>query len=128
MENKQTSYMWAIPIGLLFPLLQVAIYYMRFGELNPYAPVWDYLWFFLAGTAGILLLIFLLNRSANGAQRWAVALAFLVGTPISTMMMVGGGVLGPIGIILFPLLNWVLFSGLGFLVGRYFSRKTANTA
>lgn len=128
METKKISFWWAVPIGLLFPILQIAIYFARFGEMNPYAPVFDYLWFALAGIAGGLLLTFLLGRSTTGLQRWFVGIAFLLAAPISTLMMVGGAVLGPLGIILFPALNWGLFCGFGFLAGRFFSRKLAGTA
>jgi hypothetical protein len=127
MEPKKISYWWAILIGLVFPIAQIVIYFLRFGEMNPYASILDHLWFFLAGAAGGLLLIELLRRSLTGVQKWIVAVAYLLGTPVSTLMMVGGGLLGPIGIILFPLINWALFSGFGFLVGRYFSRRRLGT-
>ena len=123
MEPKKMSYWWAIPIGLFFPVVQIAIYFLRFGEMNPYAALLDHLWFLLSGAAGALLLIVLLRRSQTTVQKWIVVLAYLLGTPISTLMMVGGGLLGPIGIILFPLFNWALFCSLGFLVGRYLSKR-----
>jgi hypothetical protein len=127
MDNKKLSFWWAAPIGLIFPVLQIAIYYFRFEELDPYTPWLDYLWYYLAGVAGVLLLILLLHRSRTRMQKWIVFLAFLLATPISSLMMRSGGVLGPLGIILFPTLNWVLFSGFGFLVGRFFSRKQLET-
>jgi hypothetical protein len=126
MESKKMSYWWAVLIGLVFPILQVVIYFLRFGEMNPYAVIVDHLWFFLSGAVGALLLILLLRRSQTPVQKWIVALAYLLGTPISTLMMVGGGLLGPIGIILFPLFNWFLFCGFGFLVGRFLSRRKLN--
>jgi hypothetical protein len=30
-ENKKISYLWTIPITLLFPMIQIAIYCMHFG-------------------------------------------------------------------------------------------------
>ena len=123
MEKKQISFWWAIPIGLVFPILQIAFQYLRFQELDPFTPMLDYLWYFAAGVAGVLLLFFLLHRSKTTTQKWIVVLAFLLGTPISTLVMAGVGGFGPFGIIFFPLLVWALFSGFGFLVGRFFSRK-----
>ena len=119
------SYWWAILIGLVFPIVQIAIYFMRFGEMILYATILDHLWFLLAGAAGALLLIALLRRSQTTVQKWIVVLAYLLGAPISTLMMVGGGLLGPIGIILFPLFRGS-FLGFGFLVGRFLSRRKLN--
>jgi hypothetical protein len=128
MDTKKISFWWAGLIGLAFPVLQIAFYYLRFAELDPFTPWLDYLWYFLAGVAGALLLILLLQRSRTTLQKWIVLLAFLIAAPISTLMMRSGGVLGPLGMILFPLLNWLLFCGFGFLVGRFFSRKQVETA
>ena len=128
MQTKKMSFWWSVPIGLVFPVLQIAIYYLRFNEMDPYTPLLDYLWFYMAGVAGVLLLIFLLRRSRTGIQKWLVVIAFLLATPISTSVMVGGGAFGPIGIILAPLFIWTLFCGFGYLVGRFFSRKQLESA
>jgi hypothetical protein len=49
METKKMSFWWAVPIGLAFPILQIAFYYLRFAEFDPFTPWLDYLWYFLAG-------------------------------------------------------------------------------
>ncbi len=124
MENKQTlSYWWAALIGLLFPIAQAAIYYFRFGQLNPYATVLDYLLFFLAGALGALVLIPLLRRSRTPAARWIVLLAFLLATPLAIAGMVGGGLFGPVGVVLLPAILWAIFAGIGYGIGRLVSRK-----
>jgi len=80
-NNRVIPYRWAGVTGLLFPLLQALIYYVRFGTLNPYAPVFDYVLFFLGGTLGGFVLIALLRRSETMAAKSSVGLAFLLGYP-----------------------------------------------
>jgi len=109
-------------IGLLFSVLQVAIYYLRFGQLNPYAPLTDYLLFFLAGSLGGLALIAFLRRSGRQAVKWSVTLAFLLGTPLAFLGSLGGGLLGQLGVLLFPVVIWTVFSALGYRFGRIFSK------
>jgi hypothetical protein len=127
MDKKKLSFWWAAPIGLIFPVLQIAFNYFRFQGLDPYTPWLHYLWYYLAGVAGVLLLILLLQRSRTRVQKWIVFLAFLVATPFSTLTMGNVGGFGPIGIMLFPLIFWAIFSGFGFLVGWFFSRKQMET-
>ena len=117
---RELSYWWTIVIGLLFPILQGAIYYIRFGILNPYAPLIDYILFFLAGTLGGLVLIALLQRSHTKAAKWSVIVAYLLGTPIAFLGSLGGGLFGPVGVILLPVIIWAIFTAIGFGVGRLF--------
>jgi len=109
-------------IGLLFPILQAMVYYVRFGILNPYAPLIDYILFFLAGTLGGLVLIALLRRSYTKTAKWSVALAFLLGTPVAFIASLGGGLLGPFGVVLLPAVIWAVFSAIGYGIGRLFSK------
>lgn len=123
MKNKrEIPYWWATVLGLLFPVLQAAFYYARFGILNPYAPLIDYLLFFLGGTLGGFILIALLRRSGTKAAKWSVTLAFLLGTPIAFIGSLGGGLLGPIGVVLFPAIIWAVFTGIGYWIGKLFSK------
>jgi len=124
MERKpELSYWWATLIGLLFSVLQIVIYYVRFGQLNPYAPLTDYLLFFLAGILGGLALIAFLRRSGTMAAKWSVTLAFLLGTPLAFLGSLGGGLLGSVGAVLFPVLVWTMFSLIGYWGGRLFSKR-----
>ncbi|MFV1949349.1 MAG: hypothetical protein ACC633_05370 [Anaerolineales bacterium] len=83
----------------------------------------DYVLFFLAGTLGGLILIYFLNRQ-NSKTAWSVTLlAFLLASPIAMVMMVGGGLLGSIGVLIFPQIPWALFAWIGGLVGNFFAKK-----
>lgn len=119
---KKASVPWALLVGLISVIWQVLSYYFRFGQLNPYAPWLDYVWFFLSGTLGGLILILFLNRQSANRAWWSVLTAFVLGTPVAMIFMVGGGLLGFIGILLFPQLPWFIFTWLGSLVGKFLSR------
>jgi len=48
-----------------------------------------------------------------------VLIAFLLATPLSLLLMLAGGMLGPLGVILFPQIPWALLAWLGSLLGRW---------
>jgi hypothetical protein len=45
-------------------------------------------------------------------------IAFLLATPLAMIFLLGGGLLGWIGVILFPQIPWALITWIGSLVGR----------
>lgn len=110
-------------IGLLTPVLQVAIFYYRFGKFNQEVSPLDHLLFFLAGTAGGLILVAFLRRSKTRAAQWIVGVSFLLAAPMAIGGMLVGGLLGPIGVLLFSSLLWLIITGLGFLAGLFLSRN-----
>lgn len=113
---------WALLAGLLTIAAQVLIYYVRFGSLNTVSPFIDYLFIFLAGSLGGSILVFFLNRHESTRARWIVMVAFLLAAPIALIMILGGGQLGPLGVLIFPQFPWAIFMGLGSLVGRFVSK------
>lgn len=126
METKrESSYWWAVLIGLFFPVLQGTIYYLRFGVLNPYASPLDYTLFFLAGGLGGSIFIALLRRSRTNTAKWIVILAFVLASPLATIGMLVGGLLGFFGVVLLPAAIWAILTGIGFWIGRFFSRTIA---
>ena len=127
-KNQEFPYWWAALVGLLFPVLQGTIYYLRFGLLNPYAGFLDYFLFFLAGALGGLVLIALFQRSRTRAAKWIVLVAFLLATPLATLGALGGGLLGLFGVVLLPPVIWAAITGIGYLVGSLVSRKRADDA
>ena len=120
---KTVPVYWASLVGLLSVMAQVITYYLRFGRWNTDSPFSDYLFFFLAGLIGGFVLIFFLNRQATRKGRWIVLTSFLLISPISTLVMLGGGVFGPLGLLLWPQIPWLVFTWLGSLLGSFVSRK-----
>jgi len=118
---KKVSYGWAILVGIFAMIAQVAGFYTRFGRLAPVesSPL-DFLWFFLGGLAGGAVLIYFLNRNTSKTARWVVLIAFLLGAYPAMLAMLGGGLIGVIGIVLFPAIVWGIFTGIGHSLGRIF--------
>jgi len=125
-NNHEIPYWWASVIGLHFPILQAAVYYARFGTYNPYAPLFDYVLFFLGGTLGAFILIALLRRSPTRAAKWSVSLAFLLGTPLAFIGSLGGGLLGALGVILLPALIWGVFTAIGYWIGSLIAKAQSK--
>ena len=120
---KKTQIFRALLVGLLSVVAQIAVFYVRFGKWNAFSTLVDYILFFVSGTLGGLILIYFLNRQ-NSKTAWTVTLiAFLLASPIALMMMISGGLLGSIGVLIFPQIPWALFAWLGGLVGNFLGNK-----
>ena len=124
MQEKKVPYWRAVLIGLLMPVLQIIIFYIRFQRVNQDSSLLDYILFFLAGTVGGLILIGLMRRSQSQAAKWMVVTAFILATPIALTGMIVGGLAGPIGVIFMSAMLWTIITGMGFFVGRFLSRNT----
>jgi peptidoglycan/LPS O-acetylase OafA/YrhL len=120
---KKTHIFVALLVGLLSVVAQIAVFYVRFGKWNANSTVLDYILFFVAGMLGGLILVYFLNRQ-NSKTAWSAALiAFLLASPIALVMMAGGGLLGPFGVLVYPQIPWTLFAWLGGLVGNLLAKK-----
>ncbi len=110
-------------VGLLSVVAQIAMFYLRFGRLNTDATIMDYILFFAAGSLGGLILIFFLNRQNSKTARSATLLAFILASPIASFLMIGGGFLGPLGVLIPPQIIWVLSACVGELIGNSLAKK-----
>ncbi len=97
-------------IGLLSVAAQIAVFFVRFGKWNTTSSVLDYILFFVAGTLGGLIFIYFTNRQHCKTGRRITLLAFLLASPIALFMMISGGLLGSIGVLVFPQIPWALFT------------------
>ena len=119
---QKVSFYWALLVGLLSPVAQSLEYYIRFDRWNTEATLTEYLLFFLAGTLGGVILIFFMNRQASTRRRWVVLIAFLLASWIALIMMIAGGLLGPMGVLLFPQVPWGLFTWIGSWLAKFIVR------
>ena len=119
---QKVSLYWALLVGLLSPVAQALEYYFRFDRWNTDATITEYLLFFLAGALGGVILIFFMNRQASTRRRWVVLIAFLLASWIALITMIAGGLLGPIGVLLFPQIPWALFTWIGSWLAKFIAR------
>ncbi|MBK7316972.1 MAG: hypothetical protein IPO36_16775 [Anaerolineales bacterium] len=118
--NKKPSFLWSLAIGLAFPILQVLVFSLRFGNSGITAPITDYIFFFIGGAfIGLALIAALRRCETKGAYR-ATLIGFGIGVPFSIFGMVLGGMLGPLVGVMFSVSPGVFFTFVGFLIGRAF--------
>ena len=123
MLMKTNQIFRALLVGILSVVAQIVVFFVRFGKWNASSTVLDYILFFAAGTLGGLILNYFLNRQ-NSKTAWTTTLlAFLLASPLALFMMISGGLLGSIGVLVFPQIPWALFTWLGGLVGNYLEKK-----
>ena len=119
---QKVSLYWAFLVALLSPAAQALEYYFRFNRWNTEATITEYFLFFLAGSLGGVILIFFINRQVSTRRRWVVLIAFLLASWIALIMMIAGGLLGPIGVLLFPQIPWALFTWIGSWLAKFIVR------
>lgn len=116
--DKKPSFLWALAIGILFPVLQVVIFFLRFQNFNTGASFSDYLFFFVAGALIGLALIYLLRRSDTRGTYNATIIGFLFGIPLAVIGMLLGGLMGSFGILLFGISPTIFVTIIGHVIGR----------
>ena len=121
-QARSLSFSWSLVVGLLSIVVQVVVFYIRFGFFNTQASFANYVCFFLAGTLGGCILIYFLNLQTSPRARRVVLIAFLLASPLALIMMLAGGLLGPIGALIAPQIPWSLFTWLGALMSKRISK------
>ncbi len=121
--DKKPSYLWALAVGALFLVLQVLIYLFRFSSINTESSITDYLFFFIGGAMIGLALVYFLRRSETTGTSRATIIGFVIGIPFSLFGMMMGGLIGPIGSIILGMSPGIFITGVGYFLGRAFSKK-----
>lgn len=127
-SNRNTSYIWAIPLAFLFPIIQLAIYYIRFGspshmsdtalfiESGYYVPM-----SLLSGIA----LIYYLKKCYTKVEKNLTILGFVFSFPFAILTSLTSGLLLPpiIGITIFGTIPLIIGIITGNYVASVFVRK-----
>ncbi|MCC7118094.1 MAG: hypothetical protein IT310_06170 [Anaerolineales bacterium] len=122
--NGKPSFLWALIIGAIFPILETLIFFLRFSAFNATASALDYFFFYLAGViVGLGLIYFLQKSQSQGAFRGAIV-GCILGVPLALFGMIMGGLMGPLGVIFLGVSPAIGLVALGYFIGRLFS-KTA---
>lgn len=122
---KNASGLWVLGVGLFCVAAQIILFYARFGRWNTDATFTEYLLFFLAGAIGGWILTFFLNRYPSSPNRQAIWVAFLLASPFALLLMLAGGILGPLGVLILPQIPWTIFTWVGAWVGKRLSSGLA---
>ena len=103
------NYVWLIFLSLIWPLVQVLIFGLRFQRLPD--NIWDSLYFLPMGLISAAFLLFMLGKTAVRATRVSTVVGYLVACPIALVGGLGGG------LVLHPLLGVTLFGAVPLMVG-----------
>ena len=118
MVKNRVSYAWLIPAAILFPLLQIAIFYTRFSNVSKEAMM-SSLIFIPIGVVGAGLLIFLLNKEISEKRKRFTIIGFIIAVPVSIgCSLFSGLLLAGIGTIIAGVLPLIIGTYMGYYLGR----------
>ena len=103
------NYVWLIFLSLIWPLMQILIFSLRFQRLPD--NIWESLYFLPMSIISAAFLLFLLDKTAERTTRVSTAVGYLVACPIALVGGLGGG------LVLSPLLGVTLFGAVPLLLG-----------
>jgi hypothetical protein len=103
------QYVWFFLLSLIWPLVQLLIFSLRFQRLPD--NIWESFYFLPMGLVSAAFLLFMLDKSAERTTRVSTAVGYLVACPIALIGGLGGGLLLP------PLLGVTFFGSVPLLLG-----------
>ena len=121
--DKKISFIWPFAIGFIFVILSLIAFFFGLGGLNADVSLFDYVVIFLAGVLIGVVLIYFLRRSESPSVYRSTLIAFVISLPFALFGILFGGILGGIGVFLLGVSPAVFMTGVGYYLGRAFSRK-----
>ncbi|MGV8083350.1 MAG: hypothetical protein AB2L09_06945 [Coriobacteriia bacterium] len=108
-----------IALTLAWPLIQLAVFLIRFGQLPPNG-LSEALVFLPMGLVAAVVAVWLWSRAATQRQKRSIVYGYLIASPIAFFgSLLGGLVLPGIwGPLLFGAVPLIIGSWLGYLLGR----------
>ena len=115
--KKLTPYLKTLFYGLYFYLLFHIAYFLRFGRINNFV---SYLDIFIVAVGG--LSVYLLQHFSDKLKKGKRLLfaPFLLAIPFAYAGTLGGGLFGPLGILVFGAIPFVLLLPVGYVIIRRF--------
>jgi len=115
---------WIIFLTLLFPILELLIFFVRFG-----APEGDLyqqsLTFLPIGLLGSLVLFYFYDKAETRIHKNMIIAGFVLAVPFALLGALGGGLLGTWAVILYGLIPLVVGVLLGNWLGGLMARRRA---
>jgi len=105
------SYPWAILYGLYFYLIFHVLFLFRFGRFNTDMSVVD-LFIVLVGIMSVLLLMYFAKKV--GEKKKLLFIPFVIAIPFSYIGALGGGLLGPVGVLVFGMIPFLITLPIGY--------------
>jgi hypothetical protein len=102
-------YIWFILLSLIWPLVQLLIFTLRFQRLPD--NIWESFYFLPMGIISAAFLLFMMSKAAERTTRVSTAVGYLVACPFALVGGLGGGLVLP------PLLGATLFGSVPLLLG-----------
>jgi hypothetical protein len=94
MNKKNVSYLWLIPVIIMFPLIQIIVFLSRFGKL-PENALSSSLSFIPLGLISGIVMILLLNYVDSHKKRKSIVIGFLIATPFSIIISLFACLIAP---------------------------------
>ena len=117
-ERIDLRWSWVIVAALVWSVLHVVVFTMRFGEIPVTEALSDLLLFLPTGFVAALALRMLLQRTGAGFPSWMIILGVIAALPFAFVGNLVGGLLGPIGVTIFGVAPIFIGAGVGWVIGR----------
>lgn len=118
--NTFLTYPWALVFGLYYYVIFQLIYLARFGSLNLNWSMVD-VSLPIVGIVSTVLFVYFAKRIPR--RRGLFFIPFLTALSLSVFGALGGGLLGPVGVLIFGLVPFALFLPLGYWLVKKFARE-----
>lgn len=117
-ERVDVRWPWVIAAALVWPVLHVVVFTMRFGEIPVSDAFSDLLLFLPTGFAAALVLRVFLRKAEPGCSSWMIILGVVAALPFAFLGNLMGGLLGPLGVTIFGVVPILIGAGGGWVIGR----------
>ncbi len=103
-------YLWVIPLTIIWPVLQIAIFIIRFGNIKSEL-ISESSVFLPMGLISAIVLIFLINKAKRRRTKISAGVGYLIMAPIAFIGSLMSGLLLP------PLIGTLIYGGLPLIFG-----------
>ena len=119
-------YGWFFLLSLIWPLMQILIFGLRFQRLPD--NIWESFYFLPMGVISAAFFLFMLDKSAERTTRVSTAVGYLVACPIALVGGLGGGLVLPplLGVTLFGAVPLMVGTAVGYGMGKLVSSSKRN--
>lgn len=123
--KNYSSYPWAVLYGFYLYLIFQTVFLFRFGRINTDVNILD-LFIVLVGVLSVALFMYFGNKVGD-KRKW-LFIPFVIAVPFSYIGMLGGGLLGPVGILLYGMIPFLITLPIGYVFLKKKSDKGMDTS